>query len=42
MKKSLVEWWHTDCKYCRKARMIFLWLILMIVADAMWFHLLIK
>ncbi len=40
--KKLVAWWYTDCAFCRKSRMIILWLILMLIADALWFHLLIK
>jgi len=41
MKKTWLQWWHTDCAFCRKARMIILWIILMVIADVMWFHLLI-
>ncbi|WP_268875713.1 hypothetical protein [Cognaticolwellia aestuarii] len=40
-KLSFKQWWHTDCQFCRKARMIILWLILMLIADALWFGLII-
>ncbi|WP_268245255.1 hypothetical protein [Thalassotalea profundi] len=39
MKKTLKELWHTDCQFCRKARMTILWLVLMMLADVLWFHL---
>lgn len=42
MKKSWFAWWHTQCQYCKKARMLIFWLLLMLLADAMWFNLLIK
>ena len=42
MKSSWVSWWHTQCPYCKKARMLIFWLLLMLLADAMWFNLLIK
>lgn len=42
MKKKWFSWWHTECQYCKKARMIILWLTLMLIVDFMWFHLLIK
>ncbi|MCO4798396.1 MAG: hypothetical protein KC484_04225 [Colwelliaceae bacterium] len=41
LQTSLKKIWHTDCEFCRKSRMILFWLILMIIADAFWFHLLI-
>ncbi|WP_257172113.1 hypothetical protein [Colwellia sp. M166] len=40
-KSSFKQWWHTDCQFCRKARMIIFWLILMLAADALWFGLII-
>ena len=42
LKETLKKMWHTDCEFCRKSRMLILWLILMLIADALWFHLLIN
>ena len=45
-KKYLIttfkNWWRTDCKVCQKMRQILLWLVLMIVIDMFWFHLIFK
>jgi len=40
MRKSFMAWWNTDCEFCKKSRLLIFWLILMLIADAMWFHLL--
>ena len=37
--KRLTQWWHTDCQFCLRARRIIFWLLLMLVADYFWFHL---
>jgi len=41
-KTSFKQWWHTDCKLCKKTRLIAFWLLIMFVTDALWFHLIIK
>jgi len=37
---KLRQWWKTECKYCKRARLILLWFILMLIVDYYWFHLL--
>jgi len=43
-KESLInqikQWWNTDCPFCKKARLLLLWLIIMLIIDYLWFHLL--
>ncbi|MBL4909392.1 MAG: hypothetical protein JKX78_05110 [Alteromonadaceae bacterium] len=41
-KSTLKQWWHTDCKFCQKTRLIVFWLVIMFVGDAFWFHLIFK
>jgi hypothetical protein len=36
----LKKWWQTDCQFCLKYRRMFIWLIIMIAIDALWFNLL--
>ena len=31
--------WHTDCQFCRRARLLLLWLVLMFIVDGLYFHL---
>jgi len=42
MKNSWFSWWRTQCQFCKRARMIAIWLLIMIVADGLWFNLIIK
>lgn len=43
-KEALVDkikqWWNTDCPFCKKTRLLLLWLVVMLVTDYLWFHLL--
>ncbi len=39
LSKKMAKWWHTDCQFCRRARLIIIWLVVMLLADAFWFHL---
>jgi len=39
---QLKHWWQTDCPFCKKARLLLVWLLLMGVVDYFWFHLLFK
>jgi len=38
--KEILAWWHTDCRFCQKARLMITWLLLMLIADYFWFKLL--
>lgn len=40
--EQVKKWWHTDCAFCKKTRLLLLWFILMLVVDYFWFHLLFK
>jgi len=40
-KSTFKQWWQTDCQFCRKSRMIIFWLVLMLIADGLWFGLII-
>jgi len=37
---QLRQWWHTDCTFCKKMRLLLFWFIVMLLADSLWFHLL--
>ncbi len=39
---KLQLWWQSDCAICLKTRRLLLWLLLMLLADYFWFHLLFK
>jgi len=41
-KSFLKQWWHTDCKLCQKTRLFVLWVVIMLVIDALWFHLIFR
>jgi hypothetical protein len=29
--QKVLKWWHTDCAFCRRSRLIVIWGILMLV-----------
>lgn len=31
--------WYTECQFCRRARLLLLWLVLMFIVDGLYFHL---